>query len=136
MEHRCECFTSHSTGMAARAVQAVTVLGGLGAAAFTARECAAHASKAGTVLCIPCAFAAAALVAGAGGAYVSSEGFADSVRDRDAAAAARGDANAAAIKAREDARFQAADAEIRAERRRRRDEAARLDRYVDPRTRH
>ena len=99
-------------------------------------ERSAHASKAGTVLCIPCAFAAAALVAGAGGAYVSSEGFADSVRDRDAAAAARGDADAAAIKAREDARFRAADAEIRAERRRRRDEAARLDRYVDPRTRH
>ena len=30
LEHRCECFTSHSTGMAARAVQAATVLGGLG----------------------------------------------------------------------------------------------------------
>ena len=103
------------------------------AAGFTLRECA----RAGQTLaerCVPCTFAAGALGASAAIAYYNSETYFESLKAADRQAKERSAEVVASIKQREEERFLETTAAIMRDNERRKEEAAVLDRYVDPRS--
>lgn len=120
--------------MAARVFPILAGVGGAFALGFTARECA-RVGQTALERCVPCAFAAGAVATGAAIAYCNTEAYFDGVEAANRSREERGAAGAAEIKRREEERFQAATMAIMRDAERRKQDAEKIDRYVDPRVR-